>query len=369
LDEFAPAVDLIPKVTVHLYVPNAPGLYPVVEFAHHFDGSKADYENWGALLASRGFLVALADNRGQVDAYDDRQGHSSANSTDNPSVNVEAADLLRILNWATSESRTDAASPLYRKVDSDHLALVGNSVGGYNTSLATYLSDTHLKDPVTGQPWPRISALVALDPVGVDESKNVPGFDDSFVYPNLTTPTAVLSGEEDEFPAPNSALGLCDEGYDHLSCYLGANQQFVALSPATPKLGLKIVCSHHLWAEDPNDDDGTAFGSDVQFDDAGLKAACASRTAGQPQFAPSPLPDPAGVRMWKRYTMAWLEYWLQGDCRVAPYLAGSAFARDQSAGLITRLPADKLPSQTYYTANPNHMTSSRVPNCSRRPRR
>ena len=359
----APGAEAVPALVLDLYVPRKAGRYPVVEFAHHFGGTKADYENWGKLLASRGFIVILADNRGQADIGPDVQGMSIGKDTDPPGGNVQVVDLLRILNWSIAESRTNTTSPLYGKVDPDRLGLVGNSLGGYNATLATYLSDQHQSDPITGARWPAIAALVALDPSGVDASKNAPGFDDSFVYRNVTTPTAVIASEEDEFTKP---IGLCDEGYDHTFCYLGANQEFVSLPRSTPKLGLKVICSHHLWAEDPNDDDGTLFGADAQFNDPALKARCASHTGGQPlpgqSFAPSP--DPAAVRIWKRYAMAWLEYWLERDCTVSPFLGGSAFHVDQSSRVITTLPADRLPSQKYFTANPQNIVNRPLPGCS-----
>src|SRR4029077_17590845 len=117
--------------------------------------------------------------------------------------------------------------------------------------------------------------------------------------PSVSIPTVDLASEENQHPV------MCnmDDGTD---CTLVSNQEYAALTGAPARLGLKVVGSVHEDVEDPK--------------------------------VGSPPNDPAHVQLFERYGMAWLEYWVGGDCSVAGYLGGPDAAADQAAGAITMFP-------------------------------
>ncbi|HEX8085067.1 MAG TPA: hypothetical protein VF529_12320 [Solirubrobacteraceae bacterium] len=135
---------------------------------------------------------------------------------------------------------------------------------------------------------PDLDALLLLDPS--DERLGPLTYDSSLVQtPKLRLPTIVLASEENTHPIQCNM----DDGPD---CTLVAPQQYAALSPATPKLGLKVIGSVHEDVEDPS-------------------------TIGTPESI-------AHLRTYQRYGMAWLELWLAGDCRARPYLGGAPLLAD-----------------------------------------
>ena len=321
-----PSDGLIKDVSVFLYVPDRPGRYPVVEMSHGAGDSRADWTVWGQRLASHGMVVILLDRRN--DTY---PPPSSCRSTkpltgveqqavDNPdmagigSYSVNSADILRVLKWAIRQNR-DVASPLYHKVDSKRLAITGHSIGGWYTTLAGYLSSTHQIDPDTGRrDWPKLSAVVLFDPTSLWPLRNASTQSHAHA---LSIPTAVV-GSEDGYD--------CNEGLvaGPTCVQYTSEAAFAALQPRLDKLGVKVVGATHSEAENPDDDDTIP--------------------------ALHSYPNPAHQKLYMRYAMAWLEYWLQDNCTVIPYLNGSASAADQHDRLVRVIAG-----------------SSRTPRCHRRP--
>jgi pimeloyl-ACP methyl ester carboxylesterase len=182
-----------------------------------------------------------------------------------------------------------AGSPLAGQVDETRIAIGGHSLGGY---LATFAA---VKAQSEG---PKLSALLLLDPS--DERFGTLTEDSSLSQtPLVKVPTIDLASEENQHPI------MCnmDDGTD---CTLVANQQYKALSAATPKLGLKVVGSVHEDIEDPS-------------------------TIGTEDSV-------RNLRLFQRYGMAWAEFWLAHDCRAGDYLGGLRSRQDQKAGLIELFP-------------------------------
>ena len=362
IQPFAPdpvgAVDgAYPQLLVDLYVPDAPGSYPLVQMSHGINDDKADWANWGRRLASRGFVVVVSNRRPQnvnqqVQALNSNLDSRSLDSNAAAlSFNVATEDILRILRWAIAQSKTAAGSPLFGKVDGTRLAITGHSAGGYLATLAAYRSQIEgpgLKALVLFDPADYTNKFHPTDPTDpMDTALNKVSntdYPDSLDYaPKLTIPTADLAAEEDD-------TGVrCNEP-KAAACALVANQEYVALAASTPKLGLKVVCSHHDESEDPDYDDTNEPGGE-KFQDPICRGAL-------------PAPNADRQRLIRRYGMAWLEYWLQSDCSVSRYLGGSAFAGDQSARLITTLPNDGNVLAAAATTNPNHITNTQVNGCS-----
>jgi pimeloyl-ACP methyl ester carboxylesterase len=196
---------------------------------------------------------------------------------------VNSEDMLRVIRWAIAQS-AGTGSFLTGKVDPSKLALGGHSLGGYYASWAAVMAQSE---------GPTISALVLLDPADERLGQNA---DQSSltIAPEIAIPTVVLASEENTHPVQCNM----DDGTD---CTLVAPQEYQALT--TPmRLGLKVVGSVHEDVEDPSTQTG---------------------------------PDTARhLQLFERYGMAWLEWWLQGDCAAAPYLNGPAAAADQVAGGI-----------------------------------
>jgi hypothetical protein len=74
--------------------------------------------------------------------------------------------------------------------------------------------------------------------------------------------------------------------------------------------------------------------------------------------------SPVFLQMYERYGMAWIEYWLTGDCAAARYLGGRAARADERARRIalfagaTRVGACRGVSRSSVVAraNPAHGT-------------
>jgi hypothetical protein len=107
----------------------------------------------------------------------------------------------------------------------------------------------------------------------------------------------------------------CEASAYNPHCLLTPRATFAALSDTTPKLGLEVVGATHFEPADPDGVD-------------------------EP-------PDPERQRLFKRYTLAWLEVWLGCDGSALPYLDGRA---DEAAGTIlvfdgsSAFPRDALPA-------------------------
>ena len=282
-----------------LYVPQATGPFPLVEISHDWPGTRRSLGGWGRLLASHGYLVIVPDRRGSsaIDTAPPPIASIGAAGLDVPAdivdlgENVNSDDMLRVVRWAEAQNR-DATSALYGKVDSKHVALAGHSIGGYYATFAAAKAQSA---------GPRITTLLLLDPT--DERLGNYSLDSSLaVAPSLQLPTEVLASEEKTHPIQcNMSFGP--------DCTIVSEQEYAALTHTSALYGLRVVRAIHTDVED--------YGSK-------------SRT--EPQ------------RMFERYGISWLNYWLKNDCTALGYLNGSDALTDQQAGRIALFQGSRLPA-------------------------
>jgi dienelactone hydrolase len=294
---------VVPLMQVDLYAPRSPGQRPVVELSHGICNTKADFVGWGNRLASRGFVVVIPTRRGAAEAIalndlGDQHGEyvpgvpvtavSGTCANFDQSANPE--DLLRLLRWTIGQGNTPGGF-LSAKVDRSRLALAGHSLGGLFAAQAGVLSQSE---------GPRLSAIVMFD--NADRAQFVPPGAKTArqLAAQLQAPTTVIASAEAQPPL------LCDIKASP-TCILSAHGTFAMLPDSLPRLGLRVNNALHGEAEDPDNDDQT-------------------------------LADPNHQRLFKRYGMAWLECWLEGDTSAAPYLNGTASTSDQVSHQITLLP-------------------------------
>jgi dienelactone hydrolase len=276
---------VFPSIDADVYVPQGAGPRPLIEFGHAWPGTLADFplSGWGNRLASRGFVVIVADRRAGSAASNLGDARRLADVFDLDS-DVGGEDMLRVLRWAIAQSASPG-NPLTAAIDPTRLAIGGHSLGGYMATFAAVRARSE---------GPSLSALVLLDPA--DERLGPLTLNSSLAQtPKITIPTIVLESEMDIHPIQCNM----DDGFD---CTLVSSQQYAALE--TTKLGIKVVGSDHEDVEDP------------------------PTTGNSPVF----------LQMYQRYAMAWLEYRLTGDCAAAGWLGGPVSTADQTAGRIELLP-------------------------------
>lgn len=283
------------SIDADVYVPEGPGgPRPLVYLGHAWPGTLREFplSGWGQRLASRGFVVIVADRRGASNLAATPQLGQPSDIVDLSSA-VNGDDVLRALRWAIAQSGVPS-SPLYGAVDPERVALAGHSLGAYMATFAAVRAQTA---------GPRLSALLLLDPS--DERLGTLSYDSSLaVTPELKLPTMVLISEMNQHPVQcNMDLGP--------DCTLVSTQQYAALSPATPKLGIKVNGSVHEDVEDPS-------------------------TIGTPESV-------AHLRSYQRYGMAWLEFWLGRDCSARPWLGGGPALEEEQAGTIAISPGATAP--------------------------
>lgn len=279
---------VLPSISADVYVPLGSGPWPLVELSHGWPGTLREFplSGWARRLASRGMVVIVSDRRAASDLAPVPLLDQPADLID-LSSGVNADDILRVLRWAIAQGRAPG-SFLFEKVDSRRLAIGGHSLGAYYASFAADKARTD---------GPRISAVLLLDPS--DERLGTHTLDSSLaVAPRINAPTIVLASEENQHPV------MCNMDYG-TDCTLVAPQEYHALTGTPARLGIKVIGSVHEDVEDP-----------------------------PTQSAPD---TPLHLRMFERYAMAWLEYWLRADCAAAGYLGGPGAQADASAGRISIL--------------------------------
>jgi alpha-beta hydrolase superfamily lysophospholipase len=262
------------SLNADVYIPAAPGPWPLVQISHAWPGTLREFplSGWAERLASRGFVVIVSDRRGASSELSTWPTLDPASDVFDLSASVNGEDILRILRWAIAQNET-SDSFLYGAVDPRRIAIAGHSLGGY---LATFAA---MRSQVEG---PQLSALVLLDPA--DERLGQLTYESSLlVAPSLRLPTADLASEENQHPIQCNM----EDGSD---CTLVAPQEYAALTGVSARLGVRAIGSVHEDVEDPK------------------------TTADSPVF----------LQMFERYGMAWIEYWLTGDCTAAAYLGGAA---------------------------------------------
>jgi len=272
------------SLAADVYAPTGGGARPVVQISHAWPGTLREFplSGWADRLASRGFVVIVSDRR--AGSASPSPSLDQLADTQDFSADVNGEDILRVLRWAIRQSSA-AGSVLYRRVDGRHLAIAGHSLGAYFATFAAVKAKTE---------GPRLSALVLLDPT--DERLGNHTLNSSLsAAPFVTLPTIVLGSEANQHPI------MCDMS-DGTDCTIVSRQEYQALTGARPRFGLKIVGAVHEDVEDPN-------------------------TGGTPS-------KPQQLQMFQRYGMAWLEFWLRGNCAVTGYFGGRDALRDQAAGKI-----------------------------------
>jgi pimeloyl-ACP methyl ester carboxylesterase len=250
-----------------------------VQISHAWPGTLREFplSGWGRRLASRGFVVIVSDRRAASAAF--TPGLDQLSDLADLDTEVNSEDVLRLLRWSIVQSSV-RGSPLYGKVDRRRLAIAGHSLGGYFGTFAAVRAQSE---------GPRLSALVLLDPT--DERLGDHTLNSSLgAAPSVRIPTIVLASEAKQHPVQ------CDMKYGN-DCTIVSAQEYRALTHARARFGLKVVGATHEDVEDPN-------------------------TGAEPS-------KPRQLRTFQRYGMAWLEYWLGGDCRASGYLGGAGSARDE----------------------------------------
>jgi dienelactone hydrolase len=179
-------------------VGNAPiiptgGPFPIIVRAHGFSGFRGDSHYLLRQLASWGYVVAEPDFP-----------LSNLNAPGGPTladIGNQAGDVSFLIDYLISEN-ANAASPLFGRLDTDHVGAIGHSLGGATVLLATYHAD--LRDP-------RIDATVALSPLACV-------FLDGF-FDSSTVPLMIEGGTVDMI-TPYNSNHLTPYGYVNAAKYL-----------------------------------------------------------------------------------------------------------------------------------------------------
>ena len=298
---------LFTAVLADVYVPQAAGPFPLLQMSHAWPETRRNLAGWGTILASRGTVVVISDRRTEsaVDLAPAPVSTAGTAGLDqladlvDLNAGVNAEDILRVLRWAIAQN-TVHGSVLAGRIEPGRVAIAGHSLGGY---YATFAAQSASRE------GPRLSALLLLDPtderLGTTSSPTpaLPiGWSSLHIAPLLRLPTAVLASEENTHPVQ------CNMA-DGPDCTVVSEQEYAALTGVRARFGLKVVGSVHT---DPE------------------VAGASTRTPHQ--------------RLFQRYGIAWLEYWLQSACDLGTYLGGAAALADQSAGSIRLFPGGSVPA-------------------------
>ena len=125
-------------------MPGTSGGFPLLVYSHGFSGTRDDPQYLARFLASHGYvLVAMDFPLTNLHAPDGPAVMDVINQPGDVSFVIDT-----LLDW-----NTDPDSVLYRQLDPERIALIGHSLGGMTTVLATY--QPRLRDP-------RVAAAVSL---------------------------------------------------------------------------------------------------------------------------------------------------------------------------------------------------------------
>tara|TARA_R110002072_G_scaffold142853_5_gene288653 strand:+ start:56967 stop:57845 length:879 start_codon:yes stop_codon:yes gene_type:complete len=151
---------------------------------------------WGSRLASHGYAVLVLDTNTLRDRPEQR------------------ADALMAGIRTLRNENSRAGSPLYRRVDSDKMAIMGHSMGGGGVLVAAQNHGDQLRAAIPYTPW---------QPEGN--------------FSNITIPTLIMGGEADRV-APVA---------DH------ARPHFASIPDSTQKLYLEIAGGDHFIANNQSE--------------------------------------------------------------------------------------------------------------------
>jgi dienelactone hydrolase len=184
------------SLAIDLYWPDASvgAPWPAVVVGHGFARGKGRFVEWGNVLASHGYVVAIPQFPG----------------SDHPRNGRIVSSLLA---WMETASRT-SGEQLFGLVDGSRRGVVGHSAGGLAALLAAGAD-------------PSIDVVVALDPVD-----NASGALNA--APNIKAPVTAI------FATP----GACNEN---------GNAKAVLPKLTVPHMALSVIGGTHCDAEDPSD--------------------------------------------------------------------------------------------------------------------
>jgi pimeloyl-ACP methyl ester carboxylesterase len=259
------------SIPVTVFVPqDRPGPYPLVVINHGFQIEASYYTTSAQHLASWCYLSVLCD--------------FPATTIPPTSHETIAQDISDVVNWLKTESHTD----IQGKVDDSKAALIGHSLGG-KTSLLASLNDPNL-----------VGAVIGLDPVDTLAPSLLP-----YLVADLTIPTLLLG---ETFSGENGLVGQYCAPLDY-----NYHQFFLFAPTDLPVLEVTFHFAQHMsWLDDSAC--GVACLACVQNDEA----------------------DHAEVRRLSlRYMTAWLERFLRLRSGVADYLWGPQMEADAATGAVS----------------------------------
>ena len=214
------------------YIPGGRGPFPVVILSSGFLQKGAAYAPYARRLASWGIITLLRDDPTILSDLGQKADlrESRPDSIDKPTLtdqinatgmtNRIASDLLYEFDWLAGAANKDPASPLYRKVDGDHIGLAGHSYGGQ----AALLAGEHLHK--------RIKGVFGLDPVDLPLG---PQARDNLA--NIGVPVVFLGETTD------SSFASCAPSW--------SNYQMLYRYAASDAVMITAVGADHTMFEDP----------------------------------------------------------------------------------------------------------------------
>ena len=147
-----------------VYVPSGTGPFPVVMFAHGGGGSPDNFTQLLGAWAEAGFIIAAP---------------AFPLTSTKPSVNRDAlnqpADVSFVLDQVLQQAK-DPSSPLYQRVDTNHVGVGGVSLGGATVlGLASCCGDS------------RIDAMMLMEPVKGPFANQVASFHTPVMFVHIKT--------------------------------------------------------------------------------------------------------------------------------------------------------------------------------------
>jgi dienelactone hydrolase len=133
-----------PLPTLVFYPAVAGGRFPLVLFCHGLSGSAERYARTLAGWAAAGFVVAAPTFPYTSEFTDDFR---------RPDIVNQPADARFVLSQVASLNQRKG-DPLWRRMDTDHMAAIGHSAGGYTaTGLFTAGHDPRLRAGIVMAGW------------------------------------------------------------------------------------------------------------------------------------------------------------------------------------------------------------------------
>lgn len=213
--------------------------YPLVIVSHGYPGSRLQMSYLTENLASKGYVVVAIDHPESTRA--DKAGFPST------LLNRRLDDLF-VLDTVAAWAQPGSGSFLAGLVDTDNVALVGYSMGGYgalntvgagiSAAAAAFVPGGKLTINQQGNPQyesardPRIKAVVAFAPWGGEQKVW-----DAAGLAGVRTPTLFITGDQDDVAGYQDGVLKLFEGavnaHRHLLTYVGGRHNS-APNPPSP---------------------------------------------------------------------------------------------------------------------------------------